>query len=84
MINILSWTSHRTSTFLYIRKFADGMIRRIEDRGANITGVPALNVEPLQVVSYTNGQHFGIHHDLGTLKDDGTVVQPEGNVADFK
>lgn len=70
--------SHRTSTFVYIRKFANNLIRRIEDRGANLAGLPVLNVEPLQVVSYTSGQHFGLHHDLGTLKDDGTVVQPDG------
>jgi len=32
-----------------------------------------LNVEPLQIVSYTEGQKFNTHHDSGTLNDDGSV-----------
>jgi hypothetical protein len=31
-------------------------------------------VEPLQIVSYTKGQYFRVHHDAGTLDEDtGTV-----------
>jgi hypothetical protein len=35
-------------------------------------------VEPLQIVSYTDGQRFDLHHDAGTLTDDGEIdiVQP--------
>lgn len=51
---------------------------RIEQRGADIVGVPASNVEPLQVVSYTKGQQFKLHHDAGSLEEDGSVevVEP--------
>jgi hypothetical protein len=30
-------------------------------------------VEPLQIVSYTEGQKFELHHDAGTMTDDGAV-----------
>ena len=35
-------------------------------------------VEPLQIVSYTGGQKFDLHHDAGTIMDDGEIeiVQP--------
>jgi len=33
-------------------------------------GLPAGQVEPLQVVSYRDGQHFRPHHDAGTLESD--------------
>ena len=35
-------------------------------------------VEPLQIVSYTGGQKFDLHHDAGTLTEDGDIeiVQP--------
>ncbi|CAE8676557.1 unnamed protein product, partial [Polarella glacialis] len=36
-------------------------------------GLPACNVEPLQVVAYTGGQEFKEHHDIGTLAADGSV-----------
>lgn len=40
-------------------------------------GLPAGQVEPLQVVSYRDGQHFRPHHDAGTLESD-----DEGDVED--
>lgn len=36
-------------------------------------GAPTDFVEPLQVVSYINGQSFGLHHDSGEVDDSGGV-----------
>ena len=36
-------------------------------------GLSSTNVEPLQIVSYGPGQHFTVHHDAGTLLEDGSV-----------
>ena len=35
-------------------------------------------MEPLQIVSYTGGQKFDLHHDAGTIMEDGEIeiVQP--------
>ena len=45
-------------------------VRAIEARAAELMGIPAGQVEPLQVVSYRDGQHFSAHHDAGTLESD--------------
>jgi hypothetical protein len=36
-------------------------------------GLSQVNVEPLQIVSYRPGQRFNLHHDAGTLLEDGSV-----------
>lgn len=36
-------------------------------------GLSQVNVEPLQIVSYQPGQRFNLHHDAGTLLEDGRV-----------
>lgn len=58
-------SSERTSTFTFLRKFQDQIVRKIESRAAEIAGLSPANVEPLQIVSYRKGQHFDVHHDLG-------------------
>eukprot|EP01083_Nonionella_stella_P192008 710152_1 len=62
------YSEQRTSTSLFMPKSFDKIINSIENRAANIVGVNNENVEQLQLVRYTNGQHFGLHHDAGTLK----------------
>ena len=36
-------------------------------------------IEPIQMVKYEPGQLFGLHHDLGTLAEDGEVLLPRRN-----
>jgi hypothetical protein len=36
-------------------------------------GLSQVNVEPLQIVSYGPGQQFTLHHDAGTLLEDGSI-----------
>jgi hypothetical protein len=59
-------------------------VRAIEARAAELIGVPAGQVEPLQVVSYRDGQRFTAHHDAGTVEsdgeaDDGSEEEDTGN-----
>lgn len=67
------FSEHRTSTFLSLQKMGDAKVRTIERRAAELVGVPTENVEPLQVVRYRDGQHFGLHHDCSVLKPNGTL-----------
>ena len=53
-------------------------VRAIEARAAELMGIPAGQVEPLQVVSYRDGQHFSAHHDAGTLESDDDDDYVEG------
>lgn len=55
----------RTSTYLHINKSSDRIIRSIESKCAEIIGLSTVNIEPMQIVSYTNSQKFDIHHDIG-------------------
>ncbi|GBG29210.1 Prolyl 4-hydroxylase subunit alpha-1 [Hondaea fermentalgiana] len=71
------FSEHRTSTFLSLRKMGDGKIRAIESRAAEYVGLPVDNVEPLQIVRYKNGQHFGLHHDCSEVLQDGSLALPE-------
>ena len=78
-------TEYRTSRYLRVKKGQDAIIRSIEGRIAQSVGLPSENIEPLQIVRYTDGQHFDVHHDAGTLCDDGEVelVQPKRLVTVF-
>jgi prolyl 4-hydroxylase len=67
---------HRTSTFVAVAKQADSKISSIERKAAEILGLTVDRLEPLQLVRYTSGQFFGVHHDLGNLHPDGTVTLP--------
>ena len=59
--------AQRTSTFIHFPKGGDSYVREIEQQAAQLVGLKVENVEPLQVVSYTGDQSFGVHHDSGTL-----------------
>jgi prolyl 4-hydroxylase len=63
----------RTSNFIHLTKGQDSVIRRIETRAAELVGMSNQMVEPLQIVRYRDGQYFDVHHDAGTLLDDGSV-----------
>lgn len=69
-------TEQRTSTFLSLTKLANAKVASIERKAADLLGVSTLAIEPLQLVRYRQGQFFGIHHDLGSLFDDGSVELP--------
>ena len=60
-------SAERTSFSLHLPKAADTTLRAIESRAADIVGLPSDHVEPLQVVNYTDGQRFDLHHDLGPM-----------------
>jgi prolyl 4-hydroxylase len=69
-------TNHRTSTFLSLTKLGNSKIVSIEHKAAELLGVTTPSLEPLQLVRYRPGQFFGVHHDLGSLFDDGSVELP--------
>jgi len=64
----------RTSTYIHLSKSQDRVVRAIEQRASELVGMPSENVEPLQIVHYTQGQHFDVHHDAGTLLEDFNVI----------
>lgn len=66
-------TTERTSTFLFLSKQQDVTVRRIESRIADLVGLHEQCVEPLQIVRYTGTQAFAVHHDAGTLLDNGEI-----------
>ena len=66
-------SEHRTSKYIWFTKGQDQVVRKIESRLAQLVGLSPTSIEPLQVVSYSNGQYFDVHHDAGVLFDDGTV-----------
>ena len=66
-------SEERTSMYTYLNKGQDNVIRNIEARASELCGMGQEHCEPLQIVSYTQGQKFETHHDAGTLCDDGTV-----------
>jgi prolyl 4-hydroxylase len=63
----------RTSTYIHLSKAQDGPTRSIESRACSLAGLASECCEPLQIVSYTQGQKFETHHDAGTLLEDGSV-----------
>ncbi len=63
----------RTSTYTYLGKGQDAIVRSVESRASNLAGMTSEFCEPLQIVSYTTGQKFETHHDAGTLLDNGEV-----------
>ena len=64
------YDSNRTSTFVPLTKQHDTIAARIEGRAANMIGSQQDHVEALQLVHYTKGQHFGEHHDAGTINEE--------------
>ena len=59
-------SNQRTSRFIYLNKGQDRLVRGLEERAANLVGLHTLNVEPLQILSYSKLQKFEAHHDGGT------------------
>jgi Rps23 Pro-64 3,4-dihydroxylase Tpa1-like proline 4-hydroxylase len=66
-------SSERTSRYIHLTKAQDVWVRAIENRAADIVGLTPQNIEPLQIVSYTDGQKFNVHHDAGTLLENNEV-----------
>ena len=54
---------------VHVKKGLDSVIRRVESRAAELVGMQSHNVEGLQIVSYTDGQKFETHHDIGPIDD---------------
>ena len=66
-------SEERTSTYIFLEKGHDVITRNIESRAADLVSLGADFVEPLQIVSYKGGQRFDLHHDAGTMLDDGSI-----------
>jgi len=84
--NILVFSEQRTSDFIFFKHSQDAIIRRIQTRCADILGLTSNHVEPLQVVHYTNGAEFKLHHDAGTLDENDhsiEIVEPKRIVTFF-
>lgn len=73
-------TTHRTSTFVSFRKMQDSKIATLEQRIADMFGCFVPQIEPLQMVRYTPGQFFGVHHDMGEILPDDTAVTPPKSI----
>ena len=78
-------SEERTSSHIHLSKGQHSLVRTVETRASDIVGLHSQSVEPLQIVSYRNGQHFNTHHDAGTLLEDGTIelVYPKRLVTFF-
>lgn len=74
----------RTSISLPLPKASDAVLRSIEARAADLIGLPADHVEPLQVVHYTDGAKFDMHHDVApiTLRSDREAEEEEDKAAE--
>ena len=67
-------SEERTSISLALPKSGDAVLRAIEARAAELVGLPSDHVEPMQVVHYSHGAKFDMHHDLAPIEvrtDDG-------------
>ena len=73
-------TPQRTSAFIHFSKSHHTKIISIETRAAELLGLPASCIEPIQLVRYQLGEYFRPHHDLGTLYEDGSVELPPSSI----
>ena len=73
-------SSHRTSTFFAFGKRQDSKIAALESRLADLFGCWVGQIEALQLVRYTPGQFFGVHHDMGDLLENDQVALPPRDV----
>ena len=71
----------RTSISMALPKAADATLRAIEARAAELVGLPADHVEPLQIVHYTEGAKFDMHHDVAPIKLSTDVDDEDNDVA---
>lgn len=60
-------SEERTSSYKPFIKQQNKIISTVEKKAADFVGLSVENVEPLQVVMYSEGQRFGEHHDAGIL-----------------
>ena len=74
---VKNYNENRTSTFMWLEKASDPVLRKIERRASEIVGLPAYNVEPLQIVAYKDGQEFKTHHDMGKILPGGDIEAGE-------
>ena len=61
-------SEERTSISLPLPKSGDAVLRTIEARAAEIVGLPSDHVEPLQIVHYSHGARFDLHHDVAPIE----------------
>lgn len=64
----------RTSEGTHFERGETETIRRIEQRIAEVTGVPVENGEPLQILHYEVGGEYLAHHDYFEPEDSGSAV----------
>jgi hypothetical protein len=64
--SVVTQSEQRNSCTTFIPTHSQ-ISRAIVGRAADQLGIPSTDAEPIQVVSYSEGQHFGLHHDIGTL-----------------
>jgi prolyl 4-hydroxylase len=56
----------RTSTNAWCNTadcLSDPVVEAVRERMENLTGIPMVNSEPLQLLRYVPGQHYDLHHD---------------------
>mmetsp|Transcript_7673 Transcript_7673/g.28262 ORF Transcript_7673/g.28262 Transcript_7673/m.28262 type:complete len:784 (-) Transcript_7673:2192-4543(-) len=53
----------RTSSGASLSKFMDPLVGVVQERIANVTGLPEAHSEPFQVLKYENGQEYKQHFD---------------------
>jgi prolyl 4-hydroxylase len=56
-------TDWRTSTQTWLSSSSSGLIRNVDHRVANLTKVPLLHQESVQVLRYRLTEHYDAHHD---------------------
>ena len=74
---------YRTSISLPLPKGVDATLRAIETKAADLVGLPSDHVEPLQVVHYSEGARFDMHHDVAPIKlkgDDDVNEEAENGI----
>jgi prolyl 4-hydroxylase len=69
-------SADRTSSSLFVAKWSTPTTRRIEQRAAEVVGLPSMNVEPVQLVSYRPGQSYHLHHDACELDGQNEPMEP--------
>jgi prolyl 4-hydroxylase len=63
-----------------LEKLHDSKITALEQRIASMLGCWIHQIEPLQLVRYKPGQFFGVHHDMGDLLENDSVLLPKKNI----
>lgn len=53
----------RTSRNSFLRRHHDAVVTCIEQRASSLVNLPVVNIEPLQVVAYSEGQKYDPHFD---------------------